>query len=53
MRREVGQLPATHPPSTNKVCPVTKSDAALLIIDKGITQGMNQFNKKPFKLLNS
>jgi peptidyl-tRNA hydrolase, PTH1 family len=29
------------------------SDAAMLILDKGITQGMNLFNKKPFKLLNS
>jgi hypothetical protein len=26
---EAYQLPATQPPSTNKVCPVTKSDAAL------------------------
>jgi hypothetical protein len=26
---EAYQLPATQPPSTNKVCPVTKSDAGL------------------------
>jgi PTH1 family peptidyl-tRNA hydrolase len=36
------------------VQPILKnaSDAAMLIIDKGITQGMNQFNKKPLTCLN-
>jgi PTH1 family peptidyl-tRNA hydrolase len=28
------------------------SDAAMLIVDKGITKGMNQFNKKPLTCLN-
>jgi peptidyl-tRNA hydrolase, PTH1 family len=43
------------PEEIESVQPLLKnaSDAALLILSKGITQGMNQFNKKPFKLLNS
>ncbi|MCU0598564.1 MAG: aminoacyl-tRNA hydrolase, partial [Desulfobacterales bacterium] len=43
------------PEEIQEVQPVLRnaSDAAILIINKGITQGMNLFNKKPFKQLNS
>lgn len=43
------------PEEIQEVRPVLKnaSDAAILIINKGITQGMNLFNKKPLKQLNS
>jgi peptidyl-tRNA hydrolase, PTH1 family len=43
------------PEEIQKVQPLLKyaADAALLILNQGIIQGMNQFNKKTFKLLNS
>jgi len=44
-----------YPEEIESVQPLLNNaaDAAMLILNQGIIKGMNQFNKKPFKLLNS